>query len=319
MTTGVAFPFFVGCERSGTTLTRAMFDSHPGLAVAEEFNFAMTLSRDAGRYAGPPLDAAAVVETVTTHPFFFRWNLAPEAVSKSVDEAAPQTLADVIRAVYAAYAEAQGKPRYADKNPRYVLHMPRLAALLPEARFVHIIRDGRDVALSLLDVRWGADSVEEAAMTWRKRAGTGVREGRALGSSRYREVRYEELVGDPERIVRDLCVFLELSYDAGMLRYFERADKVLTTKRYPDEHPHLFQPPTSGLRDWRREMSPSDRALFESIAGDLLGQLGYEVEGITVPARMRVRSRAKQARIGAVSAARRLRRASRKMIGSRKA
>src|SRR6478672_851702 len=65
--------------------------------------------------------------------------------------------ADAVRAVFAAYAAARGKPRYADKTPHYVSHLPELAARFPEAQFVHVVRDGRDVALSLLEVPWGPD------------------------------------------------------------------------------------------------------------------------------------------------------------------
>ena len=318
MTPHPPVPFFVGCERSGTTLLRAIFDSHPELAVAEEFNFAYSLSTRAERYEGPRFDVDSFVTDVVSHPFFFRWKLSPEAVHQGVRSMAPRTYEDAVRAVYTAYAQAHGKSRYGDKAPRYVIHITRLSELIAEARFVHIIRDGREVALSLRDVRWGPRSVEEAAMMWRNRVSAGRIDGTALGAERYLEVRYEELIERPEDTVRKLCRFIELPFDDAMMSYFERASDLLTTKRFPDEHTRIFLPPTKGLRDWRKDMPVVDRAIFESVAGDVLSGLGYELEGGALSAGGRARSRAKRAGVVARWMVRRMRRVARRRLRHRK-
>jgi hypothetical protein len=244
------FPFVVGCSRSGTTLLRAMLDGHRELAVPPESHFALARSVRSLRRA------------LARDPWFALWEIdAPDL--RGLD------CADAVRALFAAYAAARGKPRYADKTPHYVSHLPRLAARFLEARFVHVVRDGRDVALSLLQVPWGPDTVEEAALHWRRR----VLEGRAAGlpADRYREVRYEALVADPERELRALAAWLELEYDAAMLAYPGRPLRV----PYPEHHRGLALAPTPELRDWRREMAPEDVARFEAVAGDALAELGY--------------------------------------------
>jgi hypothetical protein len=239
------FPFVVGCSRSGTTLLRALLDAHPLLAVPPESHFAvlprLRLRRD---------------------PWFRLWGIDPPDV-RDLD------VADAVRAVFAAYAAAQDKPRYADKTPHYVSHLPLLAKRFPEARFVHVVRDGRDVALSLLEVPWGPDDVEGAALHWRRR----VLEGRAagLGPERYRELRYEALVADPERELRALAAWLELPYDPAMLDPARRPEAV----PYREHHGRLALAPTVGLRDWRREMSAAEAARFHAVAGDALAELGY--------------------------------------------
>jgi hypothetical protein len=174
-----------------------------------------------------------------------------------------------VRAVFAAYGAVYGKPRYADKTPHYVSHLPLLTERFAEARFVHVVRDGRDVALSLLEVPWGPDDLEGAAQHWRRR----VLEGRAagLGYERYRELRYEALVADPERELRALAAWLELPYDPAMLDPARRPAAV----PYREHHGRLALAPTPGLRDWRREMSQADAARFEAVAGDALAELGY--------------------------------------------
>ncbi len=268
------FPFLVGSYRSGTTLVRLMLDSHPAIAIPHESYFIPQLwnhrpDRDAAR----AFSVDGFLDQLLSHRWFRRWELPEPDVRRALSEAAPRTYADAVRAVYAAYAESRGKSRYGDKTPKYVVEMPMLADLFPEARFVHIIRDGRDVALSLLDVNFGPRTVEEAALLWRRMVMKGRRDGRRLGS-RYVEVRYEDLVAEPEPLMRRLCSFLELPYDQAVLRYFERPDLHREIKN-PEHHRHVKEPPTPGLRDWRTGMDPRDVSAFESIAGPLLEQLGY--------------------------------------------
>jgi hypothetical protein len=184
---------------------------------------------------------------------------------------APDALAEAIRRIYASYASRRGKPRYGDKTPNQVVHIHLLARTLPEARFVHVIRDGRDSTLSYLDADFGPSTVAEAAVYWRRFVEAGRRAGRELGHGRYREVRYEELVAAPERELRALSGFCGLAYDEAMLDYPERADELVGKV-----HHNLALAPTSGMRDWRRDMSRADVALFEALAGDLLDELGYE-------------------------------------------
>jgi len=151
-----------------------------------------------------------------------------------------------------------------------------LGAQFPEARFVHLIRDGRDVALSLAESFDRAPQTSaQAALYWSERVRAGREQGGALPSGRYLELRYEELVAEPEATVRRLCDFLEIPYEAAML---ERAgvDRVLAGYPDPGVHPHLAGP-ISSRRDWRREMGAAERRQFELLAGPLLAELGYEI------------------------------------------
>jgi hypothetical protein len=127
----------------------------------------------------------------------------------------------------------------------------------------------------MAEVEWGPAGAEPAALLWRSSVAAGRRAGRLLGPGRYREVRYEQLVTDPEQVLRETCGFLDLPFDAAMLRYHDRAGDVVDGFRIRSEHRHLAQPPTAGLRDWRRDMPDRELRLFEAVAGDLLAELGY--------------------------------------------
>lgn len=141
-------PFFiVGSARSGTTLVRMILNSHPGVAVPPESRFIVELWR--GEKA---VDVGETLAALAAHPRFQLWSLPIEKVREQLGPTARAPYAEIMTAAYTAYAKSRGKTRWGDKTPRYVQHIPLLAELFPDARFVHIIRDGRNVALSYADV-----------------------------------------------------------------------------------------------------------------------------------------------------------------------
>lgn len=275
----ICFPFIVGRGRSGTTLVRAMLTSHPDMAIPYESHFPVTMSLAGSRYEdGDTLDTVRFLSDLFAHWAFRRWELPPEEVTAAFRSEDPEELPDAIRLVYRTYAEHHGKSRFGEKTPGFVLHIPLLAHVFPESRFVHVIRDGRDVALSYLQGGWGPKDLQEAAIYWKRFVERGRRDGLELGPDRYLEIRYEDLVADPEGQVRTVCDFIDLDFDDAMLHYFEQTDVVPGNLRLHLErgHQNLRKPPTQGMRDWRKEMSPEGAALFQALAGDLLDQLGYD-------------------------------------------
>jgi hypothetical protein len=280
------FPFFVGCGRSGTTLLRAMFNAHPDMAVPDEVAFIIRYSRPhrAVEYGWPRrFEATRCANLIVADSSFRRWPLTEADARDALRDPAPTSFPDAIRRLYGRIAALAGKTRYADKTPMHVLHLRRLGRMFPEARFVHVVRDGRDVALSYATTAWGPRTVEQAAVRWRRSVQRGRHDGRRLGPARYREVRYEALVADPESELRGLCEFLRLEWDDAMLRYHEHAADVITATRFPDAHQRLLLPPTPGLRDWRRDMAAEDVARFEAVAGAVLDELGYGTNGRVPP------------------------------------
>ena len=302
---GEAFPFVIGCGRSGTTMLRAMLDSHPAVAVPHESYFVVpTLRRRATYETGAGTDRARLLADLGRDDSFTRWALPPDAVAAVVDDGSLGTVPAVLAALYTAYAHAQGKSRAADKTPRNVLHVDLLAAAFPHARFVHLVRDGRDVVPSMLGLDFFPDRFAEAVVYWRDRVEAGRHSGRRLGAGRYLEVRYEELVADPAATLAGLCGFLDLPYDEAMLRYHERADEVTVAVRDVGHHRGLWQPPTAGMRSWRTSMSTHDVQLFEALAGPTLAEFGYEHAPTAPSWRARIEAGAWRARLAAGTRAR---------------
>ncbi len=169
-----------------------------------------------------------------------------------------------------------------DKTPDYVRSIETLHSLWPSARFVHVIRDGRDVALSMMDwtkcrpkpgdfTAWQEDCISTAALWWELNVRLGQLAGKSLGHSFYYEVRYESLVNRPAEEGAALCGFLGVPFSDAMLRFHElprASDPGLETKRA-----HL--PVSPGLRDWSAQLPAQDNERFEAAAGALLEELGY--------------------------------------------
>ncbi|MDY7021655.1 MAG: sulfotransferase, partial [Cyanobacteriota bacterium] len=150
------------------------------------------------------------------------------------------------------------------------------------AKFVHIIRDGRDVAMSIRKVRW-VNGMLEAGQYWCDRVQAGRQAGATLAQDRYYEIHYESLVLQPEETLQRLCQWLELEYDPEMLQYYQQANRNIS-----QEHRGLFEliskpVEPSRVQAWKRSLSAQDVADFESVAGDLLLKLGYELSGAKIP------------------------------------
>jgi hypothetical protein len=263
-------PFFVvGSARSGTTLLRLMLNAHREVAVPPESRFITEL------WTGDPeIETRVYLGALAAHKRFTAWELPIEAVAHAIGDAPTVAYAKAIDATYSAYAGARSKTRWGDKTPRYVEHIPFLARLFPDGRFVHLVRDGRNVALSYADVPFGPKTVARAAELWAKRVSDGITAGRALEPGRYLELRYEDLVVDIEGRARELTEFLDLPFDPGMLDYTEksRSDVLPRAAKY---NPKVTERPMANARSWEKDMPDRHVAVFEAVAGETLAELGY--------------------------------------------
>ena len=262
----------LGVRRSGTTLLRVMLDRHSELAVPDESYFVPQLADRHLRRVDPD----AFVDDLRRLNTLAEWDVPLKRVRARLSPAMP--IGAAIATVYAVYAEEQGKRRWGDKTPMYMQNLRLLEKLFPDALFVHLIRDGRDAALSFLELPAGLvtetwmhpRTPAEFACQWRTEVAAARRLGQRIGS-RYLEVRYEELVGDVEGVLRRICDFAWLGYEPAMADYAGNVD--VSAKPHQQR---LREPPTKGVRDWRKQMSPADVSAFEHVAGDLLRKLGYK-------------------------------------------
>ena len=266
------FPFVVGCHRSGLTLLRAMCESHPDMAVAPESGFLLT-ARPARPDAFTP---TRFVEQIYADAQFRRWGVSRAAVELSFHATPPRTYVDAVRHVYTLWAAQRGRARYGDKTADHVLGLATITTLFPEARVVHMVRDGRDVAASILELGW-SDTIEHAALHWRQRVLQGRQARDLLDPDRYHELRYEDLVMQPEPTLRKMCAAIGLPFHPAMLNHQRAAATVARTEPPANRNRYLGRPVMPRLRDWRRDLPAAAVDRFEVVAGDALAELGYEL------------------------------------------
>jgi hypothetical protein len=274
--------FVVGCPRSGTTMLRRMLDAHPELAITPETHWVPEwFERQAGgdRNGGVTRE---FVQSLLESARFRKLKVGDDEVWRLFEEGEPVSYASLVEHVYDAYGRLRGKRLVGDKTPGYTKAMPLLHRLFPWAKFVHLVRDGRDVCLSAtswhqvgrLERRfpsWRQEPVATAALWWELHVRLARDAGASMEPSHYHEMRYEELVADPAEEAGALCSFLGLAYSEAMTRFHEgrtRKDPELGSNKQ-------WLPPTPGLRDWRTQMPEHDVELFEAVAGELLDELGY--------------------------------------------
>lgn len=266
--------FVLGVRRSGTTLLRVILDRSPGIAIPDESHFVPQLAH---RHR-TPVDVDGFADDLRRLRTLVRWGLSPDDVVPRLRPG--MTSGEAIGAVFAAYAEKHGKRRWGDKTPAYMGHLPLLERLFPDALYVHLIRDGRDCALSFLRMpdqaatrTWAhPKDIAGFACQWASEIRAARALGERVGPSRYLETRYEELVAEPERVVQHVCGFASVPFEPAMLEPGE-VEPELAAKPH---HRRLRERPSKG-RDWRSEMSETDARSFEAIAGDVLADLGYEL------------------------------------------
>lgn len=207
----------MGLGRSGNTLLRLMLDAHPDLAIPPETDFIPELATRCEPAEDP---AGEFIRVVTGHWRFTDLGVDGAELERRVGAIEPFSVGAGLRVLYGLYAAKFGKPRFGDKTPFHLDHMRLLERPMPEARFIHMIRDGRDVAVSIRPLWFGPNSVRGAAHWWRD----GIERARvtSAGLQGYMELRFEDLVLDTEPWLRRVCDFIELPWDPAMLAYHER-------------------------------------------------------------------------------------------------
>ena len=253
--------FVGGAGRSGTTLMRALLEAHSRICCGPEMKALPQISWLYQWISGMPLQMDAYKNTLANIQGYFR---------------------QFIESLAGNYRLASGKPRWAEKTPHNVLYIETLGTLFPDARFIHMIRDGRDVACSLVTTDWfgpgwGAElgevqKITKAARYWRdtvqrarQQAAQPVVAGRVI------QVPYELLVADLEGTMRKVMDYLGEAWDPAILEAYKK-DRAGEPYEFST---HQITKPVynTSVGRWKRDMSPVDKIAFKSEAGSLLKEM----------------------------------------------
>jgi hypothetical protein len=217
------------------------------------------------------------------------------------------TAAALLDALYSEYARQRGASRWGDKTPTYTNHMLLLAQLFPDARFIHLVRDARDVALST-DEKWGDRThvdIYFAAANWAQRTRNVEESARILGPDRVHTMRYEDLIADPPGLLKPMCSFAGIEYTKRMAKPHLLGRQELRRKAFSSK---VRTPPdATNQAKWKRSMPKRDIRVVQDVAGDVLRDYGYEIADLGQPdAAERLRLHGLAAKYSALQGGRRI-------------
>lgn len=274
-----AVVFLVGMPRSGTTLLVERLSKHPDIAATPETHFFRCVCRrpSIARRKLSAHEAEAAYRDVASRLRLAQ--TAPPETWRTPSLGSTATLACCARAAFADLLAETGKCVLIEKTPDHGFFTDAIATVFPQARFIHIIRDPRDVALSWMKVPWNHAGLLWPAIRWRAMTRRLSRRT-SLGGADTVLVRYEDLLGDPGGMTAGVLEFLGLdpagsSEGAGAAATFDpKAEHWKARAAQP------LDPTNSGR--WRTEMSPAHQYLFDRLLGRQLDRYGYRRAGITL-------------------------------------
>ena len=271
--------FIVGAPRSGTTLFQYMLRSHPDISIPTgESHFFIPLLRNADSFGdlNEAKNIRKVLEAMYQQSADFldtdihgiKFDI--DGLTTQFKQEGRNTISAIISGLFEKNALGEGKQRWGDKTPYYVLHMKTILQLFPDAQFIHLIRDGRDCALSMFQRKhdFGVYNTFFAAKYWEIYVETGRQVGTELGKKVYHEIRFEELLENPKKVMQGVCSFLNESYSDDLVNFKKSGEAGKTP---------LLQKPiqNTNKEKWREKMTDRQISLFEGTVGHTLKQCGY--------------------------------------------
>jgi hypothetical protein len=271
-------PFFiVGSSRSGSTLLRLMLASHSRIVIPSETWYLTALVEQfpCDRLLGEN-EIAKAIAVMTTHYTWPDMGLDAAEVRRRAADLGSVSLRDLVEIVYRWHMEVAGKSRWGDKTPGYIEIVAPLAALFGEAKFIHLIRDGRDVAKSYERAGWHGPWMLGYTREWSRAMELDRKLAQTQLNERILRVRYEDLVLQPEATLRRICAFIDAGYEPQMLQWHGKLEDAIPARdrRFHSGLDRQMNP--SDVGRWKREMMSREIFVAEALIGAQLSRFGYE-------------------------------------------
>lgn len=274
--------FVIGPERSGTTLLMTILGCHPRIAVPEVAWYYPRFYPYLPTYGD--LDIPASLRTLVEEMIFGLktpfWGV-PVNPKTIVDEVLAYiqqaSFAGVYNGILSWYAAHQNKPRWGEKTPGNLFFVDAILADFPNAKFLYLVRDGRDASAEYLESAFGATNIYSAAILW-KLCQDAVKPWREkLKGTQWLDIHYETLVREPIAILQEVCRFLGEDYDPDILQFHQT--EIAQRRAQTKDHKPLGHPISDRYVGIYKELlSRRDQRIFAGIAGEELSLLGYDVE-----------------------------------------
>jgi Sulfotransferase family len=268
--------FVLGCGRSGTKLLYHMLLSAGGFAVYRAESNAINLLEPRFGDLSVKRNRERLMQAWLASKLFERSGLEADAIKEKII-AECRNGGDFLRIVMGEIARGQRVERWAECTPEHLLHVERIKKTIPNALIIHIIRDGRDVALSNAKLKyvrrawWDRDPyVIVSGLYWEWIVRKGRTDGAKLGPD-YTEVRFEELISEPRATLAKVSEFIDQDLDYDHIKEVGIGSVSEPNTSFKQDSDREFDPLDRWKTTFPAELLPS----FEAMTGNLLEELGY--------------------------------------------
>lgn len=285
--------FIVGVHRSGTTLLRFMLSSHSRIYIPPESDF---IPYFFGKRPNEELSEKKIekylIKIFSQYRFVEDWKGNQPQLEEFISLMQDRTPAAFLNTLYGLYAIQNNANRWGDKTPIYASYLDVIHKIFPRVKFIHIIRDPYDSAISLLEKYEKKEfhiDIFFAAHNWVRRI-QNIQGAKAyIPEDQYLELRYEILVQEPEKELRRICDFIKEPFEPSMLSHHELANTAIP----PDSYffANVREPiHSTSVGRGREGLSDQDKRIIDHVAGDLMTTLNYQLENMgemTLPEKIR--------------------------------
>lgn len=282
--------FIIGNPRSGTTLLRLILNAHSKFVVPPEAGFAFWLYQKYREFSYT--DLKSFLEEMKETKKIRNWNLDWNRLEDYLNDVKPHNYGELIDHIYKFYAQSTRKKvyRWGDKNNFYLDHIDEIKEVFPNAYFIHIVRDGRNVACSYKklnkkqiiseDAPNLPDKIESIANEWKSNIQKIRKSFKKFDYQDVLEIRLEDLTTNPEEVIRNTVDFIGEDFESAMLEYHKTSTNNQTI---PEDYLQWKKKNTLPIQDepadkYKMELTKDQIAKFNFLCGDLLVSYGYKLD-----------------------------------------
>ena len=274
--------FIVGCERSGTTMLRLILHSHANIAIPPQTKYIKkvykrrlffgNLSKQKNRnkilkwFSDNHNKKTKIIDL----------GLGSNDVQNKMTKSG-KSLGSILSTIFKLYSKQNNKVRWGDKHPYYIKYLDQLLKLFPDAQIIHIIRDGRDAVASLKSMPWWKNNSIYSMLNWQEAISNGRKAKFKYSSNQFIEMRYEDIIDQPEKNIKTLCGFLEEEFSPKMLEFYKIADLAVPDYKmgwHSDTKLHIN---SKKIGRWQKDLEPWESDLMNRKMERELSFHNYEI------------------------------------------
>jgi len=272
--------FIIGTERSGTNLLRLMLNIHENIYVPHPPHILKNFTPLLKHYGDLSSEEnfmnllTDVVKSIRLHPYKWEFDIEIKNIRKKVQE---KSLFGIFSAIYEDALKHKDKKRYCCKSTFMIHHVDEILQIYPNAQFIFMIRDGRDVAVSAKKSIFNHFHPYFTAKLWSKESKVGLSLIKNLSEKQISLVKYEDLTKDSSKVLQEICIFLNEPFSEKLIEFHKTKEAELSGSLSPSWENTKKPVLKTNYNKFKKELSQEEIDIFESISKDELQKFNYQL------------------------------------------